>query len=836
MVTGTDPDKGSANMNRNHIAVCTFLLLMGILCGCSGMNSPVLDGEPDSIVQLTKDHNSNRLLWGMWEISVSSDHESASLTPLRNAQMHLNAVGFLEKFPCTSCLQISNIQSLPENKLSADLTLVHPFAGMPRLTGFDVRGIFVTEADFNFPISDRWIGWGDDLPRMLLPNGYTQLFNPWEYPATGPGAAMFKYIEGKFSTGGILESTLNPYIAYKREEPRRMFESGSSETRPVLLHVPDGAFKFGYIVDACWAVVDGPVTDPVSDFPPEANCLEAFRIDVQVGSNLVPVAGTTQPIEVNVFDHQGLDTISKVSMEAPDLFDGEIQLNYLEDTGVESHMFIGDLPNDHGAGTGEYPLLIRVADTQDDVNLGPIDAWFLYRVGVGAQNGWARTWGGPEHKFNRADACLSAACDDWGNIYVTGYFWLYADMDPGPGEENVTGQMDDVFLSKFDPDGNFIWTRTWGGYDWNEGTTVVVDGSGNVLVLAKGPGPVDMDPGPGEDIYDGRLMLSKFDPDGNYIWGCAWNANVFEEYKSLTLDKNGNAYVTGYFSGQVDLDPGPGEVYRTATGSRDVFLSKFNSDGDFVWTRTWGGPGGSMDDRDLGMVVAVDCDDNILVSGRVSQTADFDPGVEIFEHEGGYFLSKFTPTGEFQGVHVSEASMDDMVFDESGNLFVLGNFHDSTADLDPGPGVVEYTGPGYFVLMYDPSLAIQWINIMENYPFEYLCLEVSATGDVFLTGEFQWNLVDFDPGPGTDYHSTVDDHDVFLSKFLDTGEYQWTRTWGGERFEVGYAVASDNHGNAFVAGNFEDLADFDPGPGTDFHLSFGWNDSFLSKIPPDGNW
>ncbi len=828
-------------MKRIHLAVGLFLVLVGLLCGCAGKNNPILAERPD-ISELSSepdfqvDRTASRLLWGMWEVSVSEDHANASVVPLRNVQMHLNAVGFLEKFPCTTCLQISNVQPWPENKLSADLTLTHPFAGMPKLTGFDVRGIFVTEADFNFPINNRWIGWGDDIPRMLLPNGYTQLFNPWEYPANGPGAAMFKYIEGKFLTGGTLESTLNPYIAYKREEPRRMFESGSSETRTVWLRVPDGAFKFGYIVDACWAPVDGPVIDPVSDFPPDANCLEAYRVDVQVGSNLEPVVGSTVLIEAEVFDHQGLDTISKVTMEAPELFDGEIQLNYLEDTGAESHLFIGDLPNDHGAGTGEYPLLIRVTDTQDDENLGPIDAWFLYRVKVGSRNGWALTWGAPHSGPWRSDACLSADCDQWSNIYVTGYFWVYADMDPGSGEEWVFGQMGDVFLSKFDPDGNFIWTRTWGGDSGDQGTTVVVDVSGNVLVLAEGPGPVDMDPGPDEDIHDGRLMLSKFDPDGNYIWGCAWDANVFEEYKSLTLDKNENAYVTGYFSGQVDLDPGPGVVNRTATGFRDVFLSKFNSDGDFVWTRAWGGPGGTMEDNDLGMVVAVDCEDNILVSGRVSQTADFDPGEEIFEHEGGYFLSKFTPTGEFQGVHVSEASMEDLVFDESGNLFVLGNFHASIADLDPGPGVAEYTGPGYFVVRYDPSLVIQWVNIMENYPIEYLCLEVSATGDVFLTGEFKWNLVDFDPGPGTDYHGTVDAHDVFLSKFLDTGEYQWTRTWGGEGFEVGYTVASDTSGNAYVAGEFEYEVDFDPGPGTDFHLSVGWEDSFLSKIPPDGNW
>ena len=54
-------------------------------------------------------------------------------------------------------------------------------------------------------------------------------------------------------------------------------------------------------------------------------------------------------------------------------------------------------------------------------------------------------------------------------------------------------------------------------------------------------------------------------------------------------DSLGNVYVTGLFDGTADLDPGPGIDNHTSNGNWDIYLSKFDASGNFLWARTWGG-------------------------------------------------------------------------------------------------------------------------------------------------------------------------------------------------------------------------------------------------------
>ena len=236
---------------------------------------------------------------------------------------------------------------------------------------------------------------------MLNPDGFTPDFNPTEYPYANPPA--LGYIDGKHATGGNLTATLNPFVAYRRDAPRRMFEAGSSDTRTVQIYAPTGPIHFGYAVDACWAPA-GNVVDPVKDFPPEANCLEAYMISVGIDSKLPPQSGSTVPIDITVFDHQGNDTISSVTIEAPDLFSGEIPLSFATSVNDEESLFSGTIPNQLGAKDGEYQLLVRVKDTQGDMNLGRIDGWQVGKVEVGWTKGWARTWGGSGYDSGCSDA------------------------------------------------------------------------------------------------------------------------------------------------------------------------------------------------------------------------------------------------------------------------------------------------------------------------------------------------------------------------------------------------------------------------------------------------
>jgi hypothetical protein len=843
-------------MGMRVLFIGLLLILTGLGCAGSIDHQPLAPPEKtDSVKPVTDSAGSSRSLLGLWTITIDPLAQTAEIVSERSSEMHMNVLKLLEVAPCKNCLTIGNVKHVGLQILSFDLTLRHPFQALVKFTGFDVRGIFITQADFTFPESQRNIALGDLAVSMLNPDGYSALFNPTEFPPTTP--PELGYIKGKYAKDGDLSSTLNPFVAYRKDAPRCMFEAGGQETRKILLAVPGGIpFNIGYAVDSCWKKVTGPIIDPLKDFPPDANCLEAYRIDVNFPSSLEPVPGSEVPISVEVFDHQGLDTISAVTMESPGVFSGEKALTLSTQISDESWLFTGTVSNDFAVPDGDYPLLVRVVDTQPDQNLGEIDAWQVASVGV--WSGWARTWGGESY-----DESDGVAVDSSGNVYVVGNFKGTVDLDPGDGTDYHSTQSlnyDNVFLSKFDSSGTFQWTRTWDPdsfYPMLHGSAVAVDPSGNVFVTGNFGGDVDFDPGSGTDFHGSNgardIFVSKFDSEGIFQWAVTWggDADTYGDYcegLGVAADSLGNVFVSGYFQshvGPVDFDPGPGEDFHESYKLSDAFLSKFDGSGVFQWARTWGGFG-----HENGNGVAVDPNGNVLVTGDFYWTVDFDPGSGVDNHDAisgtDIYLSKFDTSGAFQWARTWGAvfdpddewdTLDDghgVTADSSGNIYVTGLFG-GACDFDPGSGVDFHKSNGSydaFLSKFDPSGNYLWAQTWGGIsPDEGLGVATDPSGFVYVTGDFCYTA-DFDPGDGVDAHTAFHYQDAFVSKFDPSGVFQWAKNWGGGvgKENLGSGIGVDQSGTAFVTGNFYGTADLDPYGGVDNHTSNGERDVFLLRL------
>jgi hypothetical protein len=226
------------------------------------------------------------------------------------------------------------------------------------------------------------------------------------------------------------------------------------------------------------------------------------------------------------------------------------------------------------------------------------------------------------------------------------------DFDPGAGVDNhKSNGAWDIYLSKLDPDGNFFWARTWGGLGCDLGGSVAIDGSGNAYITGEFSGMMDFDPGTGVDNHtsDGSwdVFLSKLDTGGYFVWAQTWGGPVYDRGNSVAIDGSGDAYIAGSFQYKVDFDPGAGEDNHKANAyASDAFLSKIGPTGDFVWARTWGGSG-----DEGGISVAIDGSGNAYIAGSFSETVDFDPGTGVDNRtsNGSYdaFLSKFPPDGNW---------------------------------------------------------------------------------------------------------------------------------------------------------------------------------------------
>ena len=141
------------------------------------------------------------------------------------------------------------------------------------------------------------------------------------------------------------------------------------------------------------------------------------------------------------------------------------------------------------------------------------------------------------------------------------------------------------------PAQNYAWAKSMGGTIFDVGRGIAVDTAGNVYTTGGFQETVDFDPGIGivnltsAGGYD--IFISKLDVLGNLVWTKNLGGTSDDYGQSIAVDYSGNVYTTGYFSGTVDFDPGAGIFNLTSVGSIDIFVSKLDASGNFVWAKAW---------------------------------------------------------------------------------------------------------------------------------------------------------------------------------------------------------------------------------------------------------
>jgi hypothetical protein len=118
-------------------------------------------------------------------------------------------------------------------------------------------------------------------------------------------------------------------------------------------------------------------------------------------------------------------------------------------------------------------------------------------------------------------------------------------------------------------------------------------------------------------------------------------------------------------------------------------------------------------------------------------------------------------------------------------------------------------------------------------------ISIDVFGDVLLVGDYGGVLggsVDLDPGPGAVNYTTNGNDDVFIQKFSPDGTLIWGKAFGGTLDDGGYCITSDDIGNVYVSGFFQETVDFDPGPGVSTLISNGLSDIFILKLSINGDF
>ena len=434
---------------------------------------------------------------------------------------------------------------------------------------------------------------------------------------------------------------------------------------------------------------------------------------------------------------------------------------------------------------------------------------------------WAKRMGGTSGDYGN-----SIALDASGNVYTTGAFQGTVDFDPGASIFNLTSAGGyDIFISKLDPSGNFLWAKSMGSTSEDKGYSIALDASGNVYTTGH---------------FSTNIFISKLDPSGNFLWTKVIVGSGDDYGYSIALDASGNVYTTGFFQSTVDFDPGPGIFYLTFAGGVDIFISKFDSLGNFIWAKRMG-----SSSFELGHSIALDSSGNVYTTGYFSGTVDFDPGAGTFNltsSVGGYdiFISKLDSSGNFiWAKRMGSTSTDygySIALDASGNVYTTGIFG-GTVDFDPGSGTFNLTsGVNFeiFISKLDSSGNFLWAKAMgASSDDNRKSIALDASGNAYTTGNFQ-GTVDFDPGAGTFNLTPAGYNDIFVCKLNPSGNFLWAKAMGGTLYDYGNSIALDASGNAYTTGYFSGTADFDPDSGTYNLTSAGNYDIFILKLKQQG--
>lgn len=397
----------------------------------------------------------------------------------------------------------------------------------------------------------------------------------------------------------------------------------------------------------------------------------------------------------------------------------------------------------------------------------------------------------------------SMIVDNSGNIYQIGQFsGGTSDFDPGMDSLHLTpAGSNDIFISKLDFNGDFLWAKRFGGIDNDEGASIAVDGIGSVYFTGYFNDLADFDPGSGVFNLTSQggddIFVCKLDFNGDFLWAKQFGSTSSEGANGIVVDSSG-AYITGHFSGTVDFDPGTGTTNLTSNGLRDIFLCKLNSSGVFQWAEHFG-----SNDNDYGNSITLDNSSNIFLTGSFQETVDFDPGTGVFNltapaTSSNSFILKLTATGSFdwatQLALPSGGSGNAITLDGSGNVYVGGG------------------GPGITLSKLDATGSILWSQLLSGSNANAHSIVVDVSGNVYAAGSFS-NSVDFDPSTNSAILTSAGGFDAFLTKFDASGNYVWAYEFGDSFQDYGATVALDASSNIYSFGHFRNTTDFDPGSG-----------------------
>jgi len=462
------------------------------------------------------------------------------------------------------------------------------------------------------------------------------------------------------------------------------------------------------------------------------------------------------------------------------------------------------------------------------------------------------------------DKVFDMTVDNSNNIITVGQFGATVNFDPKPSAAPPAGVFTsngiyDMFIAKYNPNGNLMWAKAMGGSGQDYANSVVVDASNNVYVFGDFYNSIDYNPGaPGQHTFTGQsglsdMILLKYDSVGTLVWAKQIGGNSIDHSSALTIDSHGDLYLTGSFYATADFNPDTAVANTlTSLGQGDVFISKYDKDGNFIWVKHIGAAGFQSVNN-----ITADSQDNVIISGTFNDSPDFNPGAGVdsipvaTQYGNVVYFAKYDLNGNYiwaKGIQSNGfKSIGDLQTDNTGSFYVTGAFEDTT-DFDPTNGVTELIAPqgNSFIYFgkYDASGNLMWVKYFDHPGLGGqdggTSIALDGQNNLFLTGQFWGQGCDFDPsatGTAILGSNASNNYDIYIAKYTNTGNYLWAHNIGDSGSDTGVKIEFDNDNSLIFsticgASTFGGAAlpsDYDFTAGVSEYASAGSEDFTITK-------
>ncbi len=390
---------------------------------------------------------------------------------------------------------------------------------------------------------------------------------------------------------------------------------------------------------------------------------------------------------------------------------------------------------------------------------------------------WAVSAGGPG-----SDQGFVTELDNAGNILVGISFDGTITFAEGlPVEisfdyEHTGGH--NFIIAKFDTDGNLLWTKYPKGSVNNRVSDIFSDSENNIYITGFYNSSIIFNQGSDNEIVLNsneqffNIIIAKLDQNGNALWAKQVKSEFFNYSSSIKSDPSGDIYITGNIQESVIFGEGEAnETTLTSNGMQDIFIAKYNTDGELIWVKQ---AGGANNDRANSMII--DSAGNFFLTGSFEGTSTFgnnETELQSFGDED-FFIAKYNGNGELLWTKSAGGSDkdfgNDIALKPSGNIYASGAF-ENTFKLDPGDTLLTSNSgnSNIFITEFDGNDgSLVWSTYSDGASEIQPLIDLDTSNNIFLSSSFRGRII-LDPGETSETTlNNSDMSDILIAKYSNS--------------------------------------------------------------------